>query len=64
MTGTITPQTSRDRFHLMLQKYPLLSHYWSTQENSLRYQEMKKNLGVLSRGEQIMARFFYVRVEW
>ncbi|CAD6176423.1 hypothetical protein I8E33_RS24765 [Escherichia coli] len=58
MTGTITPQTSRDRFHLMLQKYPLLSHYWNTQENSLRYQEMKKNLGVLSRGEQIMARFF------
>ncbi|WP_416851976.1 hypothetical protein [Escherichia coli] len=23
MTGTITPQTSRDRFHLMLQKIPV-----------------------------------------
>ena len=50
--------SSRDRFRLMLKEYSLLAHFWNTQENCLRYQEMKDSLGVFSRGEQIMARFY------
>ncbi|ECC3269502.1 hypothetical protein YB29_003797 [Salmonella enterica subsp. enterica] len=58
MTNNSIPNSSRDRFRQMLQKYPLLAHYWNTQDDCLYYLEMKKGLGVLSRGEQIMARFF------
>ncbi|EHK7649095.1 hypothetical protein IAH82_002963 [Escherichia coli] len=58
MTDTINSLSSRDRFRLMLQEFPLLAHYWDTEENCLRYLEMKDSLGVLSRGEQIMARFY------
>lgn len=58
MTDTPTSLSSRDRFRLMLQEFPLLAHYWDTEENCLRYAEMKESLGVLSRGEQIMARFY------
>jgi hypothetical protein len=58
MTDTATSLSSRDRFRLMLQEFPLLAHYWNTEENCLRYLEMKEALGVLSRGEQIMARFY------
>lgn len=58
MTDTATSLSSRDRFRLMLQDFPLLAHYWNTEENCLRYSEMKEALGVLSRGEQIMARFY------
>lgn len=50
--------TSRERYHLMLKAFPLLSGYWDESANELRYDEMKAALGVLSRGEQIMARFY------
>lgn len=50
--------TSRVRFRLMLQQYPLLANYWNTPDDCLRYLELKDSLGVLSRGEQIMARFY------
>ena len=45
---------------MMLQAYPLLANYWNTEEDCLRYLEMKESIGVLSRGEQIMARFYIV----
>ncbi|HAF2163523.1 TPA: hypothetical protein G8N56_005151, partial [Salmonella enterica] len=53
MTDTPTTQSSRVRFHQMLQQFPLLAHYWNTQEDALREQDLKHDLGVLSRGEQI-----------
>lgn len=36
----------------------LLAHYWNTPDDSFRYLDMKNDLGVLSRGDQIMATFF------
>lgn len=58
MTDTPTTQSSRVRFHQMLQQFSLLAHYWNTQEDALREQDLKHDLGVLSRGEQIMALFY------
>ena len=58
METTNSTLTSRERFHLMLKHYPRLSGYWDESANELRYLEMKKAIGVLSRGEQIMARFY------
>lgn len=58
MINTPTSLSSRERFRLMLQQFPLLAHYWNTEENCLREQDMKQDLGVLRRGEQIMARFY------
>lgn len=42
----------------MLQTFPLLANYWNTDDDCLRYDELKEAIGVLSRGEQIMARFY------
>lgn len=58
MTDTLNALSSRDKFRQMLQQYPLLAQYWNTSDDSLRYLDMKNDLGVLSRGEQIMATFF------
>ncbi|HDS3501237.1 TPA: hypothetical protein QIR73_002106 [Enterobacter cloacae] len=58
MTSTLTDLSSRDQFRLMLQQYPRLANYWDTQDDRLLYLELKKAVGVLSHGEQIMARFY------
>ncbi len=58
MTSSVPPLSSRDRYRLMLQTFPLLANYWNTDDDCLRYDELKEAIGVLSRGEQIMARFY------
>ncbi|EDD2597956.1 TPA: hypothetical protein H2V15_004457 [Salmonella enterica] len=58
MTSSVPPLSSRDRYRLMLQTFPLLANYWNTDDDCLRYDELKKAIGVLSRCEQIMARFY------
>lgn len=58
MTESPNVPSSRERFRLMVKKYPLLAHYWNSEENCFRDTDLKHDIGVLSRGEQIMARFF------
>lgn len=58
MTQSAQPLSSREQFRFMLQNHPRLAHYWNEQDDCLRYVEMKEGLGVLSHGEQIMARFY------
>ncbi|STQ07486.1 Uncharacterised protein [Enterobacter cloacae] len=50
MTSSVPPLSSRDRYRLMLQTFPLLANYWNTDDDCLRYDELKEAIGVLSRG--------------
>lgn len=49
---------SYNHFYAMLDRVPRVSGLWDRETNSLRVEEFEEALGVMSKGEAAMARFF------
>ena len=42
----------------MLERYPRLMTYWNFEKREVKLQTIDQDIGAMSRGEQIMLRFF------